>query len=122
MGEYNYENFIRWTWCNFYTICMGFRKGRSHCRILCGPGRSQDYGDYINLNIQDGRKNKKERKVNGRWSTTLREKIPDHRDYNLIFVSVKHTQLDSVVETITSKLNRASVLISNNFWGHQEDV
>ncbi|MCF2572765.1 ketopantoate reductase family protein [Brevibacterium sp. UCMA 11754] len=80
------------------------------------PGRSADFGSSVDLDIRDGRTSRKGKPVHEEWPITLREDLePDH-DYDLIVVSVNHDQLDAVVDFLSSRVGRATILVFNNIW------
>ena len=80
------------------------------------PGRAADFGSSVDVDIRDGRASRKGQSVHEEWPITLREDLgPDH-DYDLIFVSVNHDQLDTVVDFLKPRVGRATVLIFNNIW------
>lgn len=87
------------------------------------PGRVADFGRSVDLDIRDGRKKPvKGTPVTGPWPITLREDLePDH-DYDLIIVSVNHDQLEAVVDFLSTRVGRATVLIFSNVWAEPADV
>lgn len=86
------------------------------------PGRAADFGSSVDLDIRDGRSSRKGKSVQGAWPVNLREDLkPDH-DYDLIFVSVNHDQLDTVVDFLRTRVGRATVLIFNNIWTEPADA
>ena len=99
-----------------------FEKAGHEVNFYVRPGRSTEYGSFVNMDIIDGRQKKAKRQVTEQWGITLLEEIPTDHDYDLIFVSVRHTQLDSAISTLSSRSNNATILICNNYWGHFEEV
>lgn len=80
------------------------------------PGRTADFGSSVDVDIRDGRVSRKGKSVHENWPITLREDLdPDH-DYDLIFVSVNHEQLDSAVDFLSTRIGGATILIFNNVW------
>lgn len=91
-------------------------KSGSEVNFFVRPGKSDKYGTSVNLDIIDGRKKRKERSINEEWPIVFVEEIPQNHDYDLIFVSVNHYQLDSVIKLVEKKLGDATLLIFNNIW------
>lgn len=79
-------------------------------------GRTADFGPTVDLDIRDGRATKKGKPVTGTWPITLREDLEADHDYDLIFVSVNHDQLDTAVDFLSTRVGKATVLIFNNVW------
>ena len=80
------------------------------------PGRIAEYGNAVALNILDGRVGFRGKAIKESWPVTLKEDIPENHNYDLIIVSVKHTQFKEAVDFLSSKIGNATVLIFNNFW------
>ncbi|TGD09186.1 2-dehydropantoate 2-reductase N-terminal domain-containing protein [Brevibacterium sp. S111] len=81
------------------------------------PGRAVDFGQSVDLDIRDGRKKSlKGAPVTGPWPIKLREDLEADHDYDLIIVSVNHDQLETVVDYLSTRVGRATVLIFNNIW------
>ncbi|AOH56645.1 hypothetical protein ABE28_019940 [Peribacillus muralis] len=86
------------------------------------PGRAAQYGPYVDLDILDGRKNRKGDQVLERWFINMREEIsPDH-DYDLIFLSVNHEQFEEASKIVSERAGNATILIFNNVWDDLDTV
>lgn len=46
----------------------------------------------------------------------MKEDVPENHDYDLIFLSVKHTQFREAANFLSSRVGNATILIFNNFW------
>lgn len=80
------------------------------------PGRKEQFGPYIDLDILDGRTSFKGVPVKERWPIRMREELtPDH-DYDLIVLSVNHNQIEDVVKVIGPNVGKATILLFNNVW------
>jgi Ketopantoate reductase len=80
------------------------------------PGRKDQFGPYIDLDILDGRTSFRGISVKERWPIRMREELtPDH-DYDLIVLSVNHNQFEDVVKVISPNAGKATILIFNNVW------
>lgn len=79
-------------------------------------GKKEQYGTSINLEIIDGRRNKKGRLVKEQWPIVTHEEIMETHDYDLIFVSVNPEQLSVAVKYLEPRLGNATVLFFGNFW------
>lgn len=87
------------------------------------PGRTADFDSSVDLDIRDGRKSSvKGAPVTGPWPTTLREDLETDHDYDLIIVSVNHDQLGAVVDFLSTRVGRATVLIFSNVWAEPAGV
>lgn len=80
------------------------------------PGRIAEYGTSVKLDILDGRKNSKGISVKENWQITMREEIKPNHDYDLIIVSVNHSQFSSVANILKPVIGNATVLVWNNMW------
>ncbi len=79
-------------------------------------GRKAQYDPYVNLEIWDTRRSKKERIVKQKWPIVMHEEIKENHDYDLIFMSVNPEQVPSVVKYLAPRVGNATVLFFNNFW------
>ncbi|WP_328617315.1 ketopantoate reductase [Amycolatopsis sp. NBC_00355] len=79
------------------------------------PGRAAEYGPEVELDIRDGRTGRGV-PVRRRWPVTLREDLDAGHDYDLIFLSVNHDQLDAAVGFLSTRAGAATVLVFNNVW------
>ena len=79
-------------------------------------GRKAQYGSYVNLEIWDNRRNKKDRFVKEKWPIVTHEEIKKNHDYDLIFMSVNPEQVSGVVKYLAPRVGNATVLFFNNFW------
>lgn len=80
------------------------------------PGRSADYGPYVDLEIRDGRQRQSNRQVKQRWPITMREELSADHNYDLIILSVNHDQLAGAVDFLAPRVGNATVLVFNNIW------
>ena len=79
-------------------------------------GRKAQYGSYVNLELWDTRKSKKDRIVKEKWDIVMHEEIKENHDYDLIFISVNPEQISSVVKYLAPRVGNATVLFFSNFW------
>lgn len=78
------------------------------------PGRTNQYGDIVNLKILDGRKNKKGDLVNKSWKIEMIEELSSNHDFELIMISVNHNQLSNIINWLEPLVNNSTVLMFNN--------
>ncbi|GIE29543.1 ketopantoate reductase [Actinoplanes italicus] len=80
------------------------------------PGRAEQYGDAIDLDLLDARRRLRGRQVTEKWPVRYRETLePDH-DFDLILVSVQHYRFAEAMSFLAPRVGRATVLIFNNLW------
>jgi 2-dehydropantoate 2-reductase len=80
-------------------------------------GRKIQYGTYVNMEILDARRGKKNRQVREKWSVKTYDHIEENHDYDLIFVSVNPEQVEGAVKCLSPKAGNATVLFIGNYWG-----
>lgn len=99
-----------------------FEKAGHTVEFYVRQGRKADYGSTVALNIYDSRKKIRGVLVNENWNITLHEDMDTNHDYDLIFVCVQHYHLKSVVDFLTNKTGKATILIANNFWEEPQEM
>ncbi|BCY09896.1 ketopantoate reductase family protein [Actinoplanes sp. L3-i22] len=80
------------------------------------PGRAEQYGPAIDLDVLDSRERLRGRNVTERWPVRYRETLDADHDFDLIVVSVQHYHFPEVVEFLAPRVGRATVLVFNNLW------
>ncbi len=81
------------------------------------PGRAAQLGPDVKLNIYDlRRKDEQDQFIRQDWNIHMREDLPADHDYDMIIVSVPHYRLSEVVNFLSTRTSRATILILNNFW------
>ena len=81
------------------------------------PGRKAQYGNSIKLNLIDGRAGFLSSKtIQESWTVKFIEAIPENHDFDLIFLSVNHSQFKEAADFLSTRLANATLLIFNNFW------
>jgi 2-dehydropantoate 2-reductase len=93
-----------------------FEKAGHTVEFYVREGRRAQYGSYVNLQLWDARKGKKERIVKEKWPIVMQEEIKDNHDYDLIFMSVNPEQVSSAVKYLAPRAGNATVLFFGNFW------
>lgn len=93
-----------------------FEKAGHTVEFYVREGRKAQYGSYVDLEIFDARRSKKDRLVKERWSITAHEHIKENHDYDTIFVSVNPEQISSIVKHLAPRIGNATVLFIGNFW------
>ena len=86
------------------------------------PGRSDQYGPTIKLEIIDARRSVLGQRVDESWAIRMREELPADHDYDLIFLSVQHYHLNEATEFLSQRIGNATVLIFNNCWVEPRDA
>lgn len=86
------------------------------------PGRAATYGDAIELDLLDARRNVRGRRVVQTWPVRYRETLePDH-DFDLIVLSVAHHRLTEAADFLAPRIGRATVLVFGNIWAEPLDA
>ena len=93
-----------------------FEKAGHTVEFYVREGRKEQYGSYVNLELLDARRIKKDRLVKEKWSIVTHENIKENHDYDLIFVSVNPEQVSSAVKYLAPRVGNATVLFICNFW------
>lgn len=93
-----------------------FEKAGHTVEFYVREGRKAQYGPYVNLELWDARRSKKDRIVKGKWPIVTHEEIKQDHDYDLIFMSVNPEQVSSAVKYLAPRVGKATVLFFNNFW------
>ncbi|MFB9276626.1 ketopantoate reductase family protein [Cohnella cellulosilytica] len=98
-----------------------FEKAGHEVEFYVRPGRKEQYGSELDLDILDGRASFKGVPVKEKWTIRMREELtPDH-DYDLIVLSVNHNQFKDVVKVVGPNAGKATILIFNNLWDDLRD-
>lgn len=79
------------------------------------PGKKKMFGNGISLNFLDGRA-KPPKQVFAHYQAKIVEEFSSADGYELVIVSVRHYQLDSVLSILKDKVGNADVLIFNGNW------
>ncbi len=98
-----------------------FEKAGNQVEFYVRPGRRAQYGPLVDLNILDGRKNKKGDEIIESWPIIMRETI-DKNAYDLIIISVNHPQVMEAAKLITPNAGNATILVFNNTWEYLKTV
>ncbi|MBS5958741.1 MAG: ketopantoate reductase family protein [Clostridiales bacterium] len=93
-----------------------FEKAGHTVEFYVREGRKAQYGSYVNLELWDARKSKKDRMVKEKWPIVMLEEIKENHDYDLIFMSVNPEQISSAVKYLAPRTGNATVLFFSNFW------
>ena len=91
-------------------------KAGNQVEFYVRSGRIAEYGTSVKLDILDGRKGSKGTPVKENWEITMREELEVNHDYDLIIVSVNHSQFHSVASMLKPVIGKATVLVWNNMW------
>ncbi|GGM25990.1 ketopantoate reductase family protein [Micromonospora yangpuensis] len=87
-----------------------------HVEFYVRPGRAAQYGDTIDLDLLDARRQPWGERVTEAWPVRYRESLePDH-DFDLIVVSVQHYSFAEAVAFLGPRVGGATVLVFNNLW------
>ncbi|WP_372631167.1 ketopantoate reductase family protein [Cohnella sp.] len=93
-----------------------FEKAGHEVEFYVRPGRKEQFGPYIDLDILDGRTSFKGVPVKEKWPIRMREELPSDHDYDLIVLSVNHDQFAEAVKVVGPKAGKATLLLFNNVW------
>lgn len=93
-----------------------FEKAGHTVEFYVRAGRKAQYGAYVNLELWDARRSKKNRIIKEKWPIVIHEEISENHDYDLIFMSVNPEQVSNAVKYLAPRVGHATVLFFNNFW------
>lgn len=93
-----------------------FEKAGHTVEFYVRPGRIERYGAELPIKLLDARKKFSGTLIEENWKITMREELPEQHDYDLIFLSVQHYQFAAAVAFLATRVDKATVLIFNNFW------
>jgi len=93
-----------------------FEKSGHTVEFYVRKGRKEQYGEHIDLEIWDARKNSKGELIKEKWKVILNEDISPNHDYDVIFVSVNPEQIADTVSYLSGRVGDATILYFNNFW------
>lgn len=79
-------------------------------------GRKEEYGENINVNIIDTRRDKNKQRIKEEWAVNFCEDIEKAHNYDLIFVSANPEQVTAAFDYIAPRVGSATVLLMGNFW------
>ncbi|MCO6183669.1 2-dehydropantoate 2-reductase N-terminal domain-containing protein [Leuconostoc fallax] len=96
-----------------------FQQNVHHVRHLLRDNPTQKNGQSININMLDGRYNKKGESYSDNYRITL---AGDLKKYDLIILSVGSGKLKSAVETLRANHIQGTVLLFCNFWFSREEI
>ena len=99
-----------------------FEKAGHTVEFYVRKGRKAEFGSTVALNIFDARKKISGVKVQESWPITMVEDFGADHDYDLIFVSVQHYHIKSVVDFLADRVGSATVLLFNNFWEEPQEA
>ncbi|WP_063868039.1 ketopantoate reductase family protein [Paenibacillus sp. Soil766] len=93
-----------------------FEKAGHEVEFYVRPGRMEQFGPFIDLDVLDGRTSFKGVPMKERWPIQMREELTHNHDYDLIVLSVNHNQFEDVVKVIGPYIGKATILLFNNVW------
>ncbi len=99
-----------------------FEKAGHTVAFYVRPGRKAEYGSTVTLNILDARKKRRGVSIREEWSIAMVEDFNAEHDYDLIIVSVQHYHFKKAAEFLSDKVERATLLLFNNFWEEPQQV
>ncbi|MCC6568415.1 MAG: ketopantoate reductase family protein [Anaerolineales bacterium] len=79
------------------------------------PGKKKMFENGINLNFLDGRVNPP-KQVSTHYQAKIVEGFSSADGYELVIISVRHYQLDSILPLLKDKVGNADILIFNGNW------
>lgn len=93
-----------------------FEKAGHTVAFYVREGRKAQYGSYVNLDVWDARRSKKDRRVKEKWPIVTHEDIKENHSYDLIILSVNPEQVADAVKYLAPRVGKATVLFFNNYW------
>jgi len=97
-------------------------KAGNEVEFYVRPGKATQHGPYVDLDMFDSRKSEDGEKIIEKWAIKMREEVSSDHNFDLIFVSVNHQQLDEALKKISTFAGNATILIFNNIWGKLDDI
>jgi 2-dehydropantoate 2-reductase len=85
------------------------------------PGKAQSLENGIQIQLLDGR-SKPPKQETVLYNANIVESFSPANDYNLVIVSVRHYQLDSVLPFLERDLGKADVLFFNSNWNGLQNI
>lgn len=76
----------------------------------------------ISLKLLDARNKKSVNNICDTYFMKVVEELPSFNDFDLVIVSVRHYQLDSVLPIISKKIGKADILFFNHLWTDFENI
>ncbi|WP_104062284.1 ketopantoate reductase family protein [Arthrobacter sp. 4R501] len=86
------------------------------------PGRADEYGDEVRMDLIDGRHRPFGRRVRESFRTPLRESVTPEDRFELIVLSVAHHRLAEAAAFLAPRVGDASVLVFGNVWEEPLDA
>jgi 2-dehydropantoate 2-reductase len=80
------------------------------------PGRAAEYGDDVQMDMIDARRNPLGRRVREPIRTRLRESLAPEDGFDLIVLSVGHHRLAEASAFLAPRIGAATVLVFGNIW------
>jgi len=80
------------------------------------PGRAAEYGDQVQLELFDARRNPLGRRIRESFLTPLRETLTPDDGFDLIVLSVGHHRLAEAAAFLAPRIGEATVLVFGNVW------
>lgn len=98
------------------TYAWALEKSANHVEFYVRPGRSSQYGPFVDLEMLDFRTDSKGTMIRGKWPITMREDLNANHDFDLIVISINHYHFSEAVSFLSSRIGKATVLIFNHMW------
>jgi 2-dehydropantoate 2-reductase len=86
------------------------------------PGRANEYGDTIDLNLLDARRRPWGRRALERWPVRYRESLEADHGFDLIVLSLPHHRLAEAATFLAPRVGDATVLVFGNVWAEPQDA
>lgn len=80
------------------------------------PGRAAEYGDYVQMDMIDARRNPLGRRIRESFRTRLRDSLAPDDGFDLIVLSVGHHRLAEASAFLAPRIGAATVLVFGNIW------
>lgn len=91
-----------------------------HIEFYVRPGRTAAYGETIDLDLLDARRQVWGQRIVQKWPVRYREALkPDH-DFDLIVLSLPHFRLAEATAFLAPRVGKATVLVFSNIWSEPQ--
>ncbi|WP_088104853.1 ketopantoate reductase family protein [Halalkalibacter urbisdiaboli] len=84
------------------------------------PSKVESLANGIKLDLIDGRD--KSAKINSTYNLQVIDSFPNLDQYDLVIVSVRHYQLESVLPLLAENMGKADILFFNHTWDEIENI
>ncbi|GKU77885.1 ketopantoate reductase family protein [Paenibacillus sp. L3-i20] len=97
-------------------------RGGHHVVHYVRSERLNELQDGIKLNLLDGRNKKRPQEIQDNYKAEMVDELPDLNTFDLVLISVRHYQVEAVLQLLAGKLGKADILVLNHSWQDISEV